>query len=109
MAEAQDNEPQTVPEVISDLVEMVKQYATQETVDPLKSLGRFFKFGLPGALLTAFGAVFLVLGLLRALQVETGSRFTGHWSWAPYLITFIGAAVVIGLAIHRANTRGNPV
>lgn len=108
MADAQTDEPQTVPEVLSDLVELVRQYAKQETVDPLKSLGRFFKFGFAGAFATAFGVVLLILAGLRALQTETGSTFTGNWSWAPYLITFLGAAAVIGLAVLRANKRGNP-
>jgi hypothetical protein len=108
VADAESDEPQTVPEVLSDLVDLVKQYAQQETVDPLKNLGRFFKFGFPGAFLTGFGACLLILSGLRALQTETGSTFTGHWSWAPYLITFLGAVVVIGLAVVRANKRGNP-
>jgi uncharacterized membrane protein YidH (DUF202 family) len=105
VADAEDQQPQTVPEVLSDLVDLVQQYAKQETVDPLKSLGHFFKRGFPGALLAAFGVVLLMLAALRVLQTETGSTFTGHWSWAPYLITFLGAAVVIGLAVAQANKR----
>ncbi|HUW01063.1 MAG TPA: hypothetical protein VMW08_01800 [Acidimicrobiales bacterium] len=107
MADAKSDESQTVPEVLSDLLELVKQYAQQETLDPLKNLGRFFKLGFSGAFLTAFGACFLILSALRVLQTETGSTFTGNLSWAPYLITFLGAVVIIGLAVLRANKRGN--
>lgn len=108
MADIDDKHQQTVPDVASDLVSLLQQYAKQETIDPLKNLGRFFKFGLPGALLTASGVVLLVLAGLRALQTETGSTFTGNLSWIPYLITLVGAAIVIALAVYRAKKRGNP-
>ena len=38
---------------------------------------------------TSVGILFLAIGALRALQTETGTRFQGHWSWAPYGITFV--------------------
>lgn len=103
------DEPQTVTEVVADLADLVKAYAKQETVDPLTNLGTWFKFGLPGALLTAFGTVLLVLAALRALQTETDTTFTGNWSWAPYFITLVLAVVVIGLAVLAARKKGNPV
>ena len=55
--------------------------------------------GLAAAVLAGIGLTYWVLALLRALQDETGTTFTGHWSWAPYLITLAGAALVIGLAV----------
>ena len=33
-----------------------------------------------------FGVVCVTVGGLRLLQEETGSTFTGNWSWAPYVI-----------------------
>ena len=33
-------------EVIGDLWQLVRDYAKQETIDPLKSIGRFLGFGL---------------------------------------------------------------
>jgi hypothetical protein len=47
------------------------------------------------------GAVLLLLAGLRALQGETGTSFTGHLSWVPYLITAVAAVVVMGLAAWR--------
>ena len=49
----------------------------------------------------AAGAVLLLLALLRALQTETGSSFTGHLSWLPYLIVAAVAIAVMGLAAWR--------
>ena len=69
-----------------DFFHLVIDYAKQETLGPLKSLGRFLVFGLVGSVALTAGAVLLLLAVLRALQTETGSTFTGHLSWLPYLI-----------------------
>jgi predicted cobalt transporter CbtA len=84
-----------------EFVDLVREYAQQETLDPLKGLGRFVAFGVAGSVLLAVGAVLLLLGLLRVLQTETGSTFTGNLSWIPYLITAAAALVVLGLAAWR--------
>ena len=96
----------------SDFFQLVVDYAKQETLGPLKSLGRFVAFGLAGSVLLASGAVFLLLAGLRAVQGETGSTFTGNLSWLPYLITAAAAIIVMGLAAWRitkgAATRSRP-
>jgi hypothetical protein len=86
-----------IPELVTELRDLVVAYVKQETVTPLKSLGRWVGFGLGGSLLLGFGVVFLALSALRALQEETGETFTGNWSWVPYLI--VVAALVLGGAL----------
>jgi hypothetical protein len=81
--------PSALPELILELRELVIAYFRQEAVDPIKSLGRYILFGVAGALLSGLGVVLLGVGALRVLQVETGSTFTGDWSWAPYGIVFV--------------------
>ena len=61
-----------------DFFQLVVDYAKQETLGPLKSLGRFLVFGVAGSLALTAGAVLLLLAGLRALQTETGSTFTGQ-------------------------------
>lgn len=85
----------SIGETVSDLVELLKTYAKQETVDPLKRLGKYLGFGVGGSVLITTGLVFLMLALLRVLQTETGSTFTGSWSWAPYAIVVV---VTVGVA-----------
>ncbi|HEY5024463.1 MAG TPA: hypothetical protein VII76_05755 [Acidimicrobiales bacterium] len=84
-----------------DFFHLVLDYAKQETLGPLKSLGRFLVFGLVGSVAITAGAVLLLLAALRALQSETGSSFTGHLSWLPYLIVAAAAVAVMGLAAWR--------
>ena len=86
-----------------DFVQLVVDYAKQETVGPVKDLGRFVAFGLAGSVALALGSVLLLLAVLRALQSETGSTFTGHLSWIPYVITAVLAAAVLALAAWRIS------
>ena len=61
-------------------------YAKQETIDPLKGLGRYVGFGVGGSLLLAIGPVALLgLAVLRALQTETGAGSPATGRWVPYL------------------------
>jgi hypothetical protein len=90
-----DNPQQTIRE----LKELVIAYAKQETVDPLKGLGRYVAFGVLGALLLGIGVMFLAIGALRALQGDSrGPHFTGNWSWAPYGIVVVGALAIAAFA-----------
>jgi hypothetical protein len=97
-----------------DFVALVVAYAKQETLGPLRDLGRFVAFGIAGSLALALGSVLLLLAVLRALQSETGSTFTGHLSWLPYMITAALATAVLGLSVWRITkgparaTRGRP-
>lgn len=98
----------SIPEVASELWQLGVDYAKQETIDPLKGLGRFVGFGLGGAIALGIGVSLVLLSGLRALQTETGSTFTGNLSWAPYLIAVVVGAVLIALAVARVNHRKGP-
>jgi hypothetical protein len=87
----------------NDVVQLILDYAKQETLGPLKGVGRFVAFGLIGAIALSGGALLLLLALLRALQTETGGTFKGDLSWAPYLVTGGAATVLAGLAAWRIS------
>ena len=80
---------------VSDVVDVVKEYARQETLGPLSGAGRWLALGSIGAVLLGLGSIFVLLGTLRLLQTET-SAFDGAWSFVPYLVVLLGA---VGLAI----------
>ena len=85
-------------------------YAKQETIDPLKGVGRYLTFGVPGALLIGFGMVLLMLSGLRALQTQTGSTFHGSLSWLPYIIVLVVAAGLVALPSPASpRRRGRPM
>lgn len=78
-----------IAQLVVELRDLVVEYFKQETVVPLRQLGRYVMFGLLGALLLGIGAVLLGMAGLRALQLETGTAFTGNWSWVPYAIMVV--------------------
>ncbi len=86
-----------LPQLVLELRDLVVAYAKQETVVPLKQLGRYAGFGIGGALVLGLGVALLGVGALRALQTETGDTFAGDWSWAPYLIVFAASLLGGGL------------
>jgi hypothetical protein len=103
-----NGDSKAIPEVASELWELATSYAKQETIDPLKGLGRFLGYGIGGAIALGVGVVLLLLALLRALQTETSTTFTGNLSWAPYLIAVAVGSVLIALALYRVTKRKGP-
>lgn len=108
MADRDDPAPKSIPQVASELWELSMAYAKQETIDPLRGLGRFLGYGVAGAVLLGLGSVLLLLAALRALQTQTDSTFTGNLSWAPYGIVVAGVALLSGLVIWRIVKRKGP-
>jgi uncharacterized membrane protein YidH (DUF202 family) len=88
-------------------IDLVIRYVKQETLTPLKSILKYVGFGVGGALLSGFGVVLLLLGILRLLQTETGTSFTGNLSWLPYLITLVVGVVVIVASLSLARRKKN--
>ena len=94
---------------VGELRDLVVGYAKQETVDPLKALGRYLAWGVGGAAIIGFGWVYLLLGLLRAL--ETIDWFNGptqrdgwHGSWLMYVITIVVGLIVVGGSMLAARS-----
>lgn len=101
--------PPPIPQIVTELWELVVAYFKQETTEPLKAIGRVVAFGVAGSLLLGFGVVFLTVGGLRVLQEETGTTFIGNWSWVPYLIMTVllalGGALTWKVGARRKEKR----
>lgn len=86
---------------IGGIVDLVRDYAKQETIGPLKGAGRFLGFGAAGALMLAVGLAFVLLGVLRLIQTEVDTATTGRMSWLPYTVVLVLCVVAIILALTR--------
>ncbi len=93
------SDPSDLPSHLQDLSRLVIGYVKQETIEPIKGLGRFIGFGLAGSALVGLGLMTLFLGVLRLIQAETGAVFRGHLKFVPYLITLVLCAGVAGGAM----------
>ena len=91
---------------VTEVLDLVKAYARQELLEPLRGAPRWLAVGLAGSVVLALGLVLLLLSLLRALQTETGTAFTGNLSWAPYLIVVAALLVVLALLLRQVGKRG---
>jgi len=95
----------SMPTLAGELYDLVRAYAKQETLEPIKGLGRRAAFGVVGSVLIGTGVILLAVAILRALQTETSDTFDGSWSWAPYLLTLVFCALVAGAAGAAATRR----
>ena len=62
---------------------------------------------MAGSVLMMLGLLLLSLSMLRALEEETGSAFTGNLSWLPHAITLVAVVAVTGglVALIAKGTR----
>jgi hypothetical protein len=87
-----------LPQLVTELVDMSKEYLRQETIEPAKALGRFAGIGLAAGLVFAVAALFGGLAayalyrqvlpdgdwwvvLARGLTVLTTAAFAGLIGW----------------------------
>ena len=91
-----------LPQQVTDLIELAKRYLRQETVDPLKSIGRSVARALVAVLLLGVGSVLLALGLhgfVGDLLPE------GSWNAAgAALITAVVSLAAAALVAGRLRT-----
>ena len=87
----------------SEFIGIVRAYAQQETIDPIKGLARYLLFGVIGSIVLGIGVILLTVALLRVLQTETGDAFDGNWSWVPYVIALVALGLVIAVTVRAIS------
>ena len=95
-----------VPDVIRDLWDLLVAYTRQETVAPLRNVGRYLAYGIGGMIVITTGVFLLCMALLRALQTETHDVFGGFWSWVPYVIVSLVVLALVWFAFTRIGRGG---
>lgn len=76
------------------------QYVKEETLQPLKDLGRFVLWGTIGSVFVGFGFAMLLFAALRFLQ-EQFRVLDGSLSWLPYLIVVVLGLLIMALTAWR--------
>ena len=96
---------------VPELIEFVRAYVKQETVDPLRGVGRWIAYGAAGAFCLGLGLVIVLLGVLRLVEEEWPRSSSGSLSWVAYLITLlvaVGMLVVTLLRIKKSTLNKEP-
>ena len=100
-------ESKSMPEVATELWALTKDYARQETIDPLKGVGRYLGYGAAGALLGSIGVILLMLVRAARAADRDGHAFDGNLSWLPYIIVLVVAAALVAWAVTRISKEVN--
>ncbi len=95
-----------LPDTLQDLWDLLVSYAKQETVDPLRNLGRYLGFGLAGMALLTLGTFLLACRCCGSCRPMIGEVFDGFWSWVPYVIVMVVLGGAIFLALRRIDRGG---
>jgi len=90
----------TLQRDFDELRDLAIQYVKEETIKPIKDLGRFMLWGTVGSIFVGFGAVLLLFGSLRYLQWQF-PVLDGSLSWLPYVIVAVLALIVMALTAWR--------
>ncbi len=90
---------------LGDFYDLVKEYARQELLEPLRPIPRWIAFGVLGSVLLMISGISLTIAALRVLQEETGSTFGGSLSWVPYAITLFASIVILALLVRQIRKR----
>lgn len=90
---------------MTDVVESVKAYARQETIEPLKGAGRWLVAGTAAAVCLGLAMVFGSLAVLRLSQDLGGTTLDGSWSFLHYLITLVITGIFVGITFSRISRR----
>lgn len=85
---------------LEDIRDLFIQYVKEETIQPLKDLGRFVLWGTVGSVFVGFGFAMLLFAALRFLQ-EQFRVLDGSLSWLPYLIIAVLGIAVTALTAWR--------
>ncbi|MDP3983838.1 MAG: hypothetical protein Q8Q52_02375 [Acidimicrobiia bacterium] len=98
-------DPKEIPQLVTELVNMSKEYLRQETLEPAKRLGRYSGFSLLAAALYSVAAVLFTLGfysVMRRLLPDTQ-----WWGVAAKLFTAVGAGSGAGMIVWRMSSNGD--
>ncbi len=93
--------PKSFQQILQELWELLKAYAKQETIGPLKNLGRQVGYGIVGSMSFSLGILLLALGLMRWLQTHV--QFTMDHTYLPYAAGSIFIAAVCFYAYRKAR------
>ena len=92
-------------EHVADIVDSVKAYARQETLEPLRGAARWVAVGTLAAVSLGLSMVFAALAVLRLSQDLGGTALDGSWSFVHYLITFTVVSLLVWLSFSRISQR----
>ncbi len=96
--------PSELPQLVTEFIDLSKEYLRQETLEPAKRLGRFAGFTIGASLMFAIGGLLLAIAATRGIiyLLPDGP----NWSALGYVLGALAIAVVIGLIVAITSRDG---
>ncbi len=93
--------PTELPQLVTEFVDLSKEYLRQETVEPAKQLGRFAGFTVAASILFAIGGLLLAVAGVRGIiyLLPEGP----NWSALGYVLAALAIGVIIGMMVAIAG------
>ena len=92
-----------LPELVTEFVDMSKEYLRQETVGRAKLVGRHTGVALGTALIASLAVIFLaVAGVRLLIEVMPGEPDHRIWSGLGYVAGAVVLAAIAGIIAARA-------
>lgn len=93
--------PTELPQLVTEFVDLSKEYLRQETVEPAKQLGRFAGFTVAASILFAIGGLLLAVAGVRGIiyLLPEGP----NWSALGYILGALAIGAVIGVMVAVAG------
>ena len=88
-------------EVVSELWGLLKDYGKQETIDPLKHLGRFIGFGAGAMLCFGIAGTLAAMAIMRIMQVEGRRWLNGNLSILVYVVALAVTCLAAYLSVKQ--------
>ena len=89
------NTTKEIPDLVSEFVDMSKEYLRQETVGRAQLVGRHAGVALGAALVSALATIFLaVAGLRLLIDVMPGEPTHQMWSGLAYVVAALVLAAI---------------
>ena len=98
--------PSELPQLVTEFVDLSKEYLRQETVEPAKRLGRFAGFTVAASFLFAIGGILLAIAGTRGIiyLLPEGP----NWEALGYILAALALAAVIGVIVAIAQREWGP-
>ncbi|MDX2344535.1 MAG: phage holin family protein [Acidimicrobiia bacterium] len=90
-----------LPQMVTEFVDLSKEYLRQETLEPAKRLGRFAGFTIGASITFAIGALLLAIAAMRGIiyLLPEGP----NWSALGYILGALAIALIIGIMLALAG------
>jgi hypothetical protein len=91
-----------LPQMVTEFVDMSKEYLRQETLEPAKRLGKFAGFTIGASIAFAIGGVLLAIAGMRGISYLLPEG--PNWTALGYILGALAIGVVIAVMVGVAGS-----